>query len=380
MNNIAGSRIAGAITLGGGIDDQLNFRGGNYIYTFSSLAAATVDANGAPFLVTGNTVYVLDPTVFAQEDRVLSDLSDAIGDLTETRFDGAAPGMGWVEAAGKSHVAWGSLFASGRTDPGEDPGFGSWSGLLGGVLGVDFAVNPDMTLGVLAGGALGRLEVEGHAHTVDSSYGFGGVYGRWNSGDMFVHGELLGGFGSHDSERLIANNMVPGGVEMASASYNGWFVSPEVGVGWNRVRPDGLMLTPAFKLRYVGAHFDGYSEAGSSDDHTVGDRFVHALEGRAEIGLSPEAPQMHGSHQLDWAAHAGVVVAGRFGDDIESSLGPAIITFDLPGEAVQVGAYVGGSVDLLLSGTCSLFAGGEATLWSDGTLSGNLNLGLKAGF
>jgi hypothetical protein len=379
MNNIAGSRVIGAINLGA-TDDRVNFRGGNYNYTFNSLAAATVDAGGAPFIVTGSSVYVLDPTVFGLEERVLGDLSDAVGDLTESRFDGAAPGMSWVDAAGLSRVVWGSLFASGRNDPGADLGFGGASGLAGGLVGADFAVGEDLTLGVLAGGAFGRIDVAGDSQTVQSTYGFGGVYGRWESGTMFVQGDLLGGFGSHDSERTIANNLAPGGVEIASASYDGWFVSPEIAVGWNRVRPSGLMLTPAFSLRYVGGHFDGYTESGSSDDHVVGSRFAHALEGRAELGLSPEAPVAHGNSQLDWSARVGVVVAGQFGDDIESSLGPALITFDRPGEEVLVGGYVGASVDLLVGETLSLFAGGEGTLWSDGSLSGNLNLGIKAGF
>jgi hypothetical protein len=80
LTNVVGGRVIGGIALLGA-NDTVNFVGGNWLFTFTTLAAlrsgnpgtnalaaATINANGAPFVVSGNTVAVLDATSFALAD------------------------------------------------------------------------------------------------------------------------------------------------------------------------------------------------------------------------------------------------------------------------------------------------------------------------
>jgi CO/xanthine dehydrogenase FAD-binding subunit len=96
LSNLAGSRIAGSITLGGG-NKTLEFIGGNYLYTVNSLAGVTINTHGAPFVVSGNTVAVLDPTVLALEDRSLMNFTGGVSSMLQDRFGG----MGVPGGAGK---------------------------------------------------------------------------------------------------------------------------------------------------------------------------------------------------------------------------------------------------------------------------------------
>ena len=65
------------------------------------------------------------------------------------------------------------------------------------------------------------------------------------------------------STRGIANSTVASGFETATASYGGWFVSPEVTYGY-RIPLKDFLVTPRVSVRYVGGSLDGYSESGSA--------------------------------------------------------------------------------------------------------------------
>ena len=60
---------------------------------------------------------------------------------------------------------------------------------------------------------------------------FGGVYFRLDRVTHFFDVAMTGGITSNDSTRQVAHNLAPAGQETATASYNGWFVSPEFTYG-----------------------------------------------------------------------------------------------------------------------------------------------------
>jgi hypothetical protein len=76
---LPGSRIIGAINLGGG-GDTVNFRGGNHNLTFDSLAGATVTGT-TPFAVAGNRAAAVDPTPFAAAGASLTDFTRSVSSL-----------------------------------------------------------------------------------------------------------------------------------------------------------------------------------------------------------------------------------------------------------------------------------------------------------
>jgi hypothetical protein len=76
---LPGSRIFGAIDMGGGAD-VVNFLGGgrdiSQLITLSNFTGViNAQSLGQPFVVTANQIATLDPTLFAMADRTLMDFS-----------------------------------------------------------------------------------------------------------------------------------------------------------------------------------------------------------------------------------------------------------------------------------------------------------------
>jgi len=93
LTNILGGRVIGAIQFDGG-NNTVNFVGGNWLFTFNTLAGATANASGAPFVVSGNQVAVLDPTTFALADRSLMNFTGEISEMLQGRFGAMSTGPG----------------------------------------------------------------------------------------------------------------------------------------------------------------------------------------------------------------------------------------------------------------------------------------------
>ena len=76
---LPGSRIFGLVALG--TQDTVAFRNGSYLFTFggpNGLTGATIATNGAPFVVSGNEVATLDPTMIGLADRTLMNFTGGI--------------------------------------------------------------------------------------------------------------------------------------------------------------------------------------------------------------------------------------------------------------------------------------------------------------
>ena len=98
LTNVVGSRVVGAINLFGGGPNTVNFQGGNWLFTFNTLSGATINTNGAPFVVSGNQVAVLDPTAIALADRSLMFVTGGVSQMLRDRFSGIATGGGGQSA------------------------------------------------------------------------------------------------------------------------------------------------------------------------------------------------------------------------------------------------------------------------------------------
>ena len=337
LTNLAGSRIAGSITLGGG-NRTLEFIGGNYLYTVNSLAGVNINTHGAPFVVSGNSVAVLDPTVLALEDRSLMNFTGGVSSMLQDRFGGMGvpggagraaplsfapsfapdtaarldaahdafagiPSLSMSYASDDSRVrnanaaylkapvaavpvydtvVWASGFGGERRQSGFDTVLPVRDTAYGGAFGVDRQFTPDLRLGLFAGGGASNLRTAFNVQGVDSEYGFAGGYGRWDRRDYFVDFALFGGGLSSKSTRQVANNLVANGLEIATARYDGWFISPDVTIGYRMFNPLGT-VTPKARVRYVGGTLDGYTETGSAQGLVVGARNISDIEERLGI-------------------------------------------------------------------------------------------------
>ena len=118
-------------------------------------------------------------------------------------------------------------------------------------MGVDRVFGPNLRLGAFVGAGGSREQVELDAQKIDATYVFGGAYGRFDSVSHYLDFALYGGGIDNKSTRQVANNTVANGLEIATASYGGWFISPELTYGY-RIPFNALTVTPRLRLCYVG--------------------------------------------------------------------------------------------------------------------------------
>ena len=411
LTNIVGGRVTGPIDLGSLTANVINFQGGNWLFTIATAGpSTTVNTGGAPFVVSGPfsmagaQIAVLDPTTFALADRSLTNFTAEISEMLQGRFGGMSTGAGGavlgfagapsspvvdraqaafsgIPSVAMSYASSGSRPIIGKAVPPAAPvydttiwasGFGgerkqradgnvlpTTDTAFGGAMGIDRALGGNLRLGAFVGAGASREEVELSVQKIDATYVFGGVYGRFDWISQYLDFSLYGGGIDNKSTRQIANNTVPSGLETATASYGGWFISPEVIYGF-RIPVNAITVTPRLRVRYVGGVLDGYSESGSMQNLSVGRRNINDFEERGEVEFSTV------SGALKAAATVGVIGLERAGNpNINTVLLGQNLSFVTPGQANAFGGVFGMRVDYRALANVALFAAGEATVMSD---------------
>jgi uncharacterized protein with beta-barrel porin domain len=413
-----GSFIVGAINLIGP-GDTVNVNAGNLNLTFNNLAGVNVTGT-APFVVSGNRIVSVDPTGFAVTDRALMDFTRAISatlggrasdaaasgvagpggalgfaayDDSVSRFDDAfAQAMGYAKAADNAMLfknptmtapdgttVWAKGFYGQRTQQADGPMLRNVTNFYGGAIGIDKLARPDLRLGGLLGGGAINTSIDFNSGGAASDIVFAGVYGRKDFGPAFVDFALLGGHTGNRTTRNINNNLVANGLEIATASFGGWFFSPEVAAGYRYDFMPGWTVTPAARLRYLAASYDGFTETGSSANLTAGGRTLQNTEERADLTLTRTMLSDAGRFQV--GVTAGVLGQQRTGSGTVNAilLGQAL-AFATPGKSSIGGGYAGASLDWRMRSGLSLFAAAEYTATSDSSNTVTGKAGLRYGF
>jgi hypothetical protein len=422
LTNVVGSRVIGAIDLVG-VHDTVNFvGGGNWLYTFNTLAGATINTNGAPFVVSGNQVAVLDQSAFALADRSLMFFTGGVSQMLRDRLYGTTPaaggstamsfaptGSGVVEQAQAAFGGIPSVAMAYASDPrpilGKAPaavpyydttvwasGFGGQrdQGPTGAVLqatdtaygaaaGIDRVFASNVRLGAFIGGGSGQEAVALNTQTIDTTYFYGGMYGQVDKGAQFLDFALWGGSMNNSSTRGVANNLVPTGFDLATASYGGWFISPELIYGMH-IPMNDVVWTPRATVRYVGGVLDGYSETGSAQNLTVSQRAINDIEERVEVELSNVTPISFGGTVKTFGT-AGVIGLERLGNpNINTVLLGQNLSFVTPGVNDAIGAVLGAGLQYRPTASVSLYVNAEGTVMSDKSVSGAVTGGARVAF
>jgi hypothetical protein len=415
---LPGSFIVGTINLIG-VDDTVNVNAGNQNLTFNTLAGATITGN-VPFVVSGNRIVSVDPTGFAVSDRALMDFTHAVSatlggrasdaaasggaptggalgfaayDDSASRFEDAfAQVMGYAKAPDNAIVfknpsmtapdgttVWAKGFYGQRTQQADGLLLRNVSRFYGGGIGVDRLVQPGLWLGGLVGGGTINTSLDLNSGSGASDIVFAGLYGRKDFGPAFVDFALLGGHTGNRTTRNVNNNLLANGLEVATASFGGWFISPEIAAGYRYDFMPGWTLTPAARLRYLAASYDGFTESGSSANLSAGDRTLQNAEERADLTLTHTMPLDLGRLQL--GVTAGVLGQQRVGaGNVNATLLGQALAFATPGKSSIYGGYAGGSLDWRMRNGFSVFAAAEYTALSDSSNTVTGKAGLRYGF
>ncbi|MCR9137356.1 MAG: autotransporter domain-containing protein [Alphaproteobacteria bacterium] len=265
-----------SLTVGSGLNLFLNYAG-----AFSTLSSDSPLVHDAA----NSRVIAVDPTGFATAGLWLQTIgnvtrnavTDALAKDTRIGFtDGGRFAYGTDRPTGTG--GWAVAYGGAQSLSGSGGVTGARQA-YGGVVSGGTLVSDERLYGVFGGGGYSHIETDGDQQTIAVSSAYGGLYASMNHGHWRLDTLLTAGYAYHRSERQVANNGVVGGLETASATYGGLFISPAVTL----TRPVNDRTDLSLAGSYGALFLDGYQEAGSAASLAVARRTVQVATLQAKV-------------------------------------------------------------------------------------------------
>lgn len=348
---------------------QVTFGKGSYLLDLQQLTFVTTVTPGTPFAVSGPRVAVVDTSSFTHEPRTIRSVVNGVGNAVSGALDdahscGAADDATAVENPDQctDRSVWAVALGGYADIDGTRSAFSGEQTLVGGLGGARFDAAPGITFGLFGGYAQTDFQTEFAAEQVETSYGIAGAFARLRSGQGFADVSVTGLWSDSDRRRDIASNIAGiNGFETATASTNGWTVSPALTFGLRLPVSGDTIFVPAVKVRGTFGHAGGFSETGTSANFSAGARDVADMDARLELGVhkSFAAAGLNGLVR----ATAGVSYFGAFADDtINGTLLGQSVRFSSGLPDTEFGGFVSLGFELPLSASASLFGDTEMHL------------------
>ncbi len=303
----------------------------------------------------------------AAADKTLDRLTlNPAADMPELRQGLVANGYG--------SMAWSRVFTGLRYVPpsGTNPAQNSsHAGLAAGFdRKVDFG-----RIGVFAGTSFITSGPADKTASMKTNLTFAGLVARYEFNPWFVDVQAALGLINNSSTRSIA-----GSGETASGNFTGVMVAPELALGYQYSLAKEWSLTPSLRGRYIGSFYAPFTESGSAQNLSYAAQSVHLLEERAELRLT-HTQTMASGLTTQIAAQAALFGVHRLGDD-SLSLSLAGTAFSVPSTVSRdlYGASIGVSFDTQFAKGVNVFAGTDASFYTNAAISVSARGGVRISF
>jgi hypothetical protein len=318
--------------------------------------------------------YIQDTASAAKTSRIRAAFAEVLGSSAGAKATDLV-----MRGSGQTIDRYGNLVWS-RTYGGayfQDP-YGTVSGSRaysgGTMLGYDW-----YTDGWRVGGFLGLGRMRSNQSLsldyVTTDMVYGGVYGRRSFDNFNLDASFTGGSLNQHARRFVNN-----GTELASGDFNGYFLAPEVALGYNVDLGDGITVTPTGRTRYVGSFLNAYTETGSSQNVSYGASTAGVIEERGELRLARKIKSDDGLASSIYV-QAAAIAAQR--------IGPSGFTANLQGTSFAVGngyarSKFGGSLGLgftyKVAPQFDIYGGIDGAMYTDKSYSASARGGFKVAF
>ncbi|EBA11330.1 outer membrane autotransporter barrel [Roseobacter sp. CCS2] len=322
VNLGAGSVIIGGFDLGFGSDtvNYDNSGGGvSAVLTFENVENVIIKGDDRPLFATGDVITVVDTTGF-------SVLNDATGFLADT----AQRTIG--QQAG-TDGAWASVIGASRDRKDDGVTLSYQTGLFGVIAGYETDLGGSR-LGLVGGVSTGKTETDETSIEIATQSLFGGAYIGTSLGGLDLTSSLLAGIESHDSDRVVADNLA--GFETATAKIDGSFVTAGLQAKSSSFGLGGIQFQPSASAQYTFASYDGYSESGTTNANLdVDSRTAQSLNARVQLETFSTAGA------FETAFRFGIDGRATDAEDITITLGEESQSFAETDSDTALGGFLG---------------------------------------
>jgi outer membrane autotransporter protein len=373
---LSGSKIIGAIDLGGNTDTA-NIYAGSASANLTFLATENINLFGAGVVV-GTNVVTVDATAESSRSVVLSGLTSSVHQVVNQRMAHTtplkpvqlaslelSPGMLFQERA---PVTWAQVFGGTSDRDGEGNALGYETDHHGFAAGYEWDSNKTR-VGLMGGVALSDTAAEADSFQTDVNSYFLGAYGHFNMGSVNLTASVLTGYGDHDNERLVVDNI--NGLEVASSDVSSIFLSPSLTLSAAYTASETVEIRPSATISYSVAWMDDYKEKGTTSSNlTVDDRTLESWNAKLQLA---SAYKIDDTKELE--LRVGVNSRHSNDDSTHASLAGNDFSFSGVGDDSVTGGFVGANIRVATQNNLSLVADMEYGKSSDeDNLAGSLSL------